>query len=102
MINSISELFRAAETLEASGNAAGAAELYKRWTALNPEDPHLAAALFNMAVGAQRSGDGFGAIHALRQASRLNPDFHPPSPSANGWTCRTACRSSPARRCATS
>ena len=78
MINSISELFRAAETLEASGNAAGAAELYKRWTALNPEDPHLAAALFNMAVVAQRSGDGFGAIHALRQAIRLNPDFHPP------------------------
>ena len=78
MINSISELFRAAETLEASGNAAGAAELYKRWTALNPEDPHLAAALFNMAVVAQRSGDGFGAIHALRQAIRLNPDFHSP------------------------
>ncbi|WP_395660806.1 glycosyl transferase [Aestuariivirga sp.] len=78
MIQSISELFRAAETLETSGNAAGAAELYKRWIALNPEDPHLAAALFNMAVVTQRSGDGFGAIHALRQAITLNPDFHPP------------------------
>ena len=78
MIHSISELFRAAEALEAGGDAAAAAELYKRWIALNPGDPHLAAALFNMAVVTQRCGDGFGAIHALRQAIMLNPDFHPP------------------------
>jgi predicted O-linked N-acetylglucosamine transferase (SPINDLY family) len=51
--------------------------LYKRWIALNPEDPHLAAALFNMAVVAQKSGDSFGAINALRQAIRVDPDFHP-------------------------
>ena len=78
MSQPIPDLFRAAEALEAGGKAADAVELYKRWIALNPEDPHLAAALFNMAVVAQRAGDGFGAINALRQAIRINPDFHPP------------------------
>ena len=107
MVHTISDLFREAETLEANRDAAGAVELYKRWIALNPEDPHLAAALFNMAVVASRAGDAFGAINALRQALRINPDFHPPyinlgrcwrirgrraSPSASGWSCRTACR----------
>jgi predicted O-linked N-acetylglucosamine transferase (SPINDLY family) len=75
--HSIADLIREAEELDAQRDAAGAAELYKRWTALNPEDPHLAAALFNMAVVAQKSGDSFGAINALRQAIRVDPDFHP-------------------------
>lgn len=78
MAHTISDLFREAESLEANRDAAGAAALYQRWIALNPEDPHLAAALFNMAVAAQRGGDAFGAINALRQALRLDPDFHPP------------------------
>jgi len=76
--HSIADLIREAEALAAGGNAAEAAELYKRWIALNPEDPHLAAALFNMAVVAQKSGDGFAAINALRHAICLDPDFHPP------------------------
>ena len=75
---SIADLFREAETLDAGRNPAAAAELYKRWTALNPDDPHLAAALFNMAVVYQKAGDAFGAINALRQAIRVDPDFHPP------------------------
>ena len=74
----LSDLFREAEHLEATRNAAAAADLYQRWIALNPENPHLPAALFNMAVVAQRSGDPFGAINALRQAVRIDPDFHPP------------------------
>lgn len=78
MSSSIIALFHEAERLEKTHNAAGAAELYKRWVALNPDDPNLAAALFNMAVVAQRSGDPFGAINALRDAIRINPDFHPP------------------------
>lgn len=78
MVHSISDLFREAETLEAKGDAAGAVELYKRWIAFNPEDSNLAAALFNMAVVANRAGDAHGAINALRQALRINPDFHPP------------------------
>jgi predicted O-linked N-acetylglucosamine transferase (SPINDLY family) len=78
LVHTISDLFREAEALETNRDAAGAVELYKRWIALNPEDPHLAAALFNMAVVAGRAGDAFGAINALRQALRINPDFHPP------------------------
>lgn len=78
MSSSIIELFHEAERLEKTNNAATAAELYKRWVALHPEDPNLAAALFNMAIVAQRSGDRFGAINALREAIRINPDFHPP------------------------
>ncbi len=74
----LSDLFREAENLEATRDAAAAADLYKRWIALNPENPHLPAALFNMAVVAQRSGDPFGAITALRHAIRIDPDFHPP------------------------
>ena len=78
MAQSIADLFREAEGLDANRNAAAAVELYKRWIAFNPEDPHLAAALFNMAVVAQRNGDSYGAINALREAIRLDPDFHPP------------------------
>ncbi len=78
MSSSIIDLFHEAERLEKTNNAAGAAELYKRWVALNPDDPNLAAALFNMAIVVQRSGDHFGAINALRDAIRVNPDFHAP------------------------
>lgn len=78
MIQSIADLFREAETLDANRDTAGAFDLYKRWIALNPEDPHLAAALFNMAVVAQKAGDSFAAINALREAIRVDPDFHPP------------------------
>jgi predicted O-linked N-acetylglucosamine transferase (SPINDLY family) len=78
LAQSIADLFREAEGLDANRNAAAAVELYKRWIAFNPEDPHLAAALFNLAVVAQRNGDSCGAINALREAIRLNPDFHPP------------------------
>lgn len=76
MKQSITDIFRTAEQLEASGDYAGANELYKRWIALNPDDPHLPAAMFNHAIAAQRSGDSFGAINILRAAVRLYPDFH--------------------------
>lgn len=77
MSSTIAALFHDADTIEKTQGAAAAAELYKRWIALNPEDPHLAAAHFNMAVVAQRGGDPFAAINALRQALRIDPDFHP-------------------------
>lgn len=78
MSSTIAALFRDADNLEATEGAAAAADLYKRWVALNPDDPHLAPALFNMAVVAQRSGDPHAAINALRAALKLDPDFHPP------------------------
>ena len=77
MSSAIAALFRDAESLEKTEGAASAAALYKRWIALNPDDPQLAAAHFNMAVVAQRSGDAFAAINALRDALRIDPEFHP-------------------------
>ena len=77
MPSSIAELFRDADTAEKTQSSAAAAEIYKRWIALNPDDANLAAAHFNMAVVAQRSGDSFAAINALRDALRIDPDFHP-------------------------
>ena len=77
MSSAIAALFRDAESLEKTEGAASAAALYKRWIALNPDDPQLAAAHFNMAVVAQRSCDAFAAINALRDALRIDPEFHP-------------------------
>ena len=77
MPSTIAALFHDADITEKSQGAAPAAELYKRWIALNPDDPHLAAAHFNMAVVAQRAGDAFAAINALRDALRIDPEFHP-------------------------
>lgn len=77
MPTTIAALFRDADLIEKAQGAAAAADLYKRWIALNPDDPHLAPAHFNMAVVAQRSGDVHAAINALRDALRIDPDFHP-------------------------
>ena len=77
MSSAIAALFRDAESLEKTEGAASAAAFYKRWIALNADDPQLAAAHFNMAVVAQRSGDSFAAINALRDALRIDPEFHP-------------------------
>lgn len=77
MQSTIAALFRDAEQIETAEGAATAFQLYRQWIAFNPQDPHLAAAHFNMAVVAQRSGDSFAAINALRDALRIDPDFHP-------------------------
>ncbi len=77
MSSAIAALFRDAECIEKTEGAASAAALYKRWIALNPDDQQLAAAHFNMAVVAQRGGDAFAAINALRDALRIDPEFHP-------------------------
>ena len=77
MSSSIATLFRDADIIEKTEGALAAAELYKRWVALNPDDQNLAAAHFNMAVVAQRGGDAYAAINALRDALRIDPGFHP-------------------------
>jgi len=73
----IGELFKAAETLEASGNLDQASQVYKTWIAFNPGDPHLHAVYFNHSVILARLGDRAGAINALRECTRIKPDFHP-------------------------
>lgn len=75
---SIVELFRLAESLEKGGNGLGAVELYKKWVAFNPNNPHLHAAMFNYAVVMARQGDQPGAINVLRDCIRMKPDFLPP------------------------
>ena len=46
----IAELVGSAQALAATGQAALAAELYRDWVALNPDDPLLHAAEFNRGV----------------------------------------------------
>lgn len=77
MTLSISDLFKEAEGLELKRDVPGAVQLYKKWIALNPDDPNLAAALFNYSIVTQRSGDQFGAICILQEAVRRFPNFHP-------------------------
>ena len=74
----IGELFNQAEKLQADGEGAAAAELYKNWIACNPGDPLLHAAYFNFGVALAKSGDHLGAINATREGIRLKPDFYPP------------------------
>ncbi len=74
----IGQLFDHAEKLQARGDAASSAVLYKNWIACNPGSEMLYAAYYNYGVALDRSGDRFGAINATREAIRLKPDFHPP------------------------
>jgi predicted O-linked N-acetylglucosamine transferase (SPINDLY family) len=74
----IADLFREAERLEATGQSQLAANLYKGWLALNPDDGLRHAAYFNYSVALSRNGDRAGAINALRECIRLKPDFYPP------------------------
>lgn len=74
----ISELFGQADTLQAAGDPASAAAIYKNWIACNPGDGLLYAAYYNYGVALDKIGDSFGAINATRESIRLNPDFHPP------------------------
>ena len=74
----IGELFDHAEKLQASGDAASSAALYKSWIACNASNELLYAAYYNYGVALDKAGDRFGAINATREAIRLKPDFHPP------------------------
>lgn len=74
----IAELVGSAQALAASGQAALAAELYRDWVALNPDDPLLHAAEFNRGVLLAALGDTHGAVEAFSAAIRHRPDFLPP------------------------
>lgn len=74
----IADLFTAAAQLKALGLDRRAAELYKHWIAFNADDPVVYAAYFNFATALADSGDRPGAINALREAIRIQPDFQPP------------------------
>ncbi len=74
----IAELVGGAQALTATGQAALAAELYRDWVALNPDDPLLHAAEFNRGVLLAALGETHGAIEAFAAAIRRKPDFLPP------------------------
>ncbi len=74
----IAELVGSAQALAARGQVALAAELYRDWVALNPDDPLLHAAEFNRGVLLAGLGDTHGAVEAFSAAIRRKPDFLPP------------------------
>lgn len=75
---SIAELVGNAQALAASGQPALAAELYRDWAALNPDDPLLHAAHFNRGVLLAGLNDLHGAVEAFTAAIHRRPDFLPP------------------------
>ena len=74
----IAELVGSAQTLSAAGQGALAAELYRDWAALNPDDPLLHAVQFNRGVLLADAGNLPGAIEAFTAAIHRKPDFLPP------------------------
>ncbi|MDE1993819.1 MAG: glycosyl transferase [Rhizobiaceae bacterium] len=71
----LAELFTAAEGLNAAGQKAQAAELYKSWIAFNDGNSLLHMAFFNYSVTLRQLGDVAGSIHALRACLKLDPQF---------------------------
>lgn len=74
---SVVDLFKATSGLEGVGNRALAAELYKVWIAYNGDSPLLYAAYYNFGVALTGARDYPAAINALRECTRLKPDFQP-------------------------
>ena len=74
----IAELIAGAQALSATGQDGLAAELYRDWAALNPDDPLLHAVEFNRGVLLAGIGDLAGAVEAFSAAIRRRPDFLPP------------------------
>jgi predicted O-linked N-acetylglucosamine transferase (SPINDLY family) len=74
----IAELIGSAQILANSGQGALAAELYRDWAALNPDDALLHAVHFNRGVLLADAGDLRGAVEAFTAAIARRPDFLPP------------------------
>lgn len=71
------ELFKTTATLESLNQKPLAIELYKTWIAFNAEDGLLFAVYYNFGVALSGIPDRTGAINALRECTRLKPDFLP-------------------------
>jgi predicted O-linked N-acetylglucosamine transferase (SPINDLY family) len=72
---SVVELFTNADTHNGKRDPEWSASLYKCWISYHDGDPLLHTAYFNYAIFLAESGDGTGAVNALRECIRLNPDF---------------------------
>src|SRR5581483_9755634 len=71
----IANLFDAAAKLEAAGQLAQSAELYKTWIASHPDFNLLYAVHFNHGVVLMAMRDLAAAIAAFKETIRLKPDF---------------------------
>ncbi len=71
------ELVQVGEGLQAQGQRAQAAELYKTWIAFNGDHEYVHIAYFNFSVALRTIDDTSGAINALRECLRINPRFEP-------------------------
>ncbi len=74
----IAQLIGSAQALSAAGHGALAAELYRDWASMNPDDPILHAMHFNRGVLLADAGDLPAAIEAFTAAIGRKPDFLPP------------------------
>lgn len=72
---SLTDLFSVAESFNAAGHRAQAAELYKTWIAYNDTSPLLHLASFNYSVTLRQLGDLAGSIQALRACLKQNAKF---------------------------
>lgn len=73
----VMELLSVTEALNAAGQSAAAAELYKTWVAFNDSNPAIHMAYFNYAVTLNKLGDRAGAVQAFRACIKAEPDFAP-------------------------
>ncbi|OCJ17680.1 glycosyl transferase [Rhizobium sp. AC44/96] len=71
------DLLSVAEALNAAGQQAAAADLYKTWVAFNDTNPAVHLVYFNYAVSLGQLGDRAGAIQALRACLKADPQFAP-------------------------
>jgi len=74
---SVVDLFKAAATLDSFDQKPLAADLYKTWIAYNADNALLFAVYYNYGVALTAIRDHPGAINALRECTRLKPEFQP-------------------------
>jgi predicted O-linked N-acetylglucosamine transferase (SPINDLY family) len=74
----IAALFDCAGKLKSLNHNQLVPELYKTWIAYNADSELLYAVYFNYGTALAETGDRPGAINALREGIRLNPDFYQP------------------------
>ncbi len=74
---SVVDLFKTATTLDSLNQRALSIEIYKAWIAFNADNELLFAVYYNYGVALTAIEDRTGAINALRECTRLKPDFQP-------------------------
>lgn len=74
---SVVDLFKATSTLDSINQRPLALEIYKTWIAFNADNDLLFAVYYNYGVALSAVQDRNGAINALRECTRLKPDFQP-------------------------